>query len=814
MIKCVRTIILLITGAIAAAAQPDSLAKAGDFQFFNPISTANLDSDFTDRILKQNSLSQIVDNYVDDAHVHFESTAGYDAPNPYLISFMGASYKWTKHSYDGFRIDNPLLPGDAAHHFTLAGVDLGVNSIGGSLDVQPIRTAHRRVTLTGGTGSGLGGRVGFTDWFLNNISGHRSAFERQIFDIQQRPYSRQALELSYRDGSDTSALVQHLSVSYGNRVHVDQDHLGVNTSYDEQYLRAAAHGTLTTAKHALGDGLHYMFSYGERDHFGAEYQYSRAETAKLVQLNASLYTNKRWSEGSQVMGLHINALRKAQVDRFFSKNILDQDGEGLEPYHQDGRQQSYGVYFKREQQLASNISFATELNNTLINHMPQHEQFSNAMFMLGPEQVYATLYQVQWQSQQFLSGLLENNISATYESGAAGWQLRATGGLHLLGMLVAEANKINVAPSVDVGLTKELGSHWILGLRTGIQPNRYDVDQIRFLSKDYLNGEAYYWTDRNNDQLAQGGELGNLSHTTGGAYRRQSDELGVSRTVFVEVPIQYKPSSRWLWSLVPQYRSYRGTWSVEHTPGTDTYTDQVLLGDQTLQVIAPGVRDYTVQPVSKERMGANGPLFDQPFYAGVTFRFEHRSRRWFFSGSMTANMIVGYAGMGNGPLHNNINALSETTADVNLRINQVGRLDSDRSFISRIVADYRYGEHGSVGVLLKYKDGQSFSYYPHHLLRTLEGNKISFYKPEVRGDNPLTGDRGRREDFFTNFELRWQHSWSVADGRLSVLLTGHNLLDFANETSEYIFGNTEGFSRSPLELQVPRSISLQLGYTW
>jgi len=813
--KLYGTIVAVFLSLAGAMAQSDSLAQAGDFSLFSPVQSAVLDDDFTGVVLKQSSLSQIVDNYVDDAHVHFTTMADYDAANPYLISFLGASYKWTKYYYDGFRNDNLLLPGDAAHHFAIVDSDLDINTTAGAMSILPQASDRRVATLTGTTGSGLGGRVGFTDWFLNNISGHRSAFERQIFDIQQRPFIRQQAHLTYSDSrQDSSILVRHATVHYGTRVHVDQDFLGANTSYDEEYLRLTAQGDLTDASHLLGDGLQYMFTYGERDHFGAEYQYSRAETAKLIQLNASLYTKKNWDGGSQVIGVHINALRKAKVDRFFSRNMLDQDGEGLEPFHQDGRQQSYGLYYNRQQQVTPSISWQAELQNSLVNHMPQHEQFSNAIYLLGPDQVYATLYQYQWESRQFLSGLLENNVTATYTKQASNWDLRATGGLHLLGMLVAEANMVDVVPSIDIGLTTKLGRYWQLGVSAGMQPNRYDVDQIRFLSQDYLNGTAYYWTDGNNDRLAQADELGGLSHTTGGQYREPSDDLGVSKTVYLQTPIEYRPNSRWLWSLVPQFRSYRDTWSVEHTAGTDTYTNQVTVDDQQLQFIAPGTRSYTVEPISKTRMGDKGWLFDQPFYAGVTFRFEHRSRRWFFSGSMTANMIVGYAGMGNGPLHNNINALSETSADINLRINQVGRLDSDRSFISRIVADYKYSERGSVGVLLKYKDGQSFAYYPHELLRTVEGNKVVFYTPEVRGDNPLTGDRGRREDFFTNFELRWQHRWPLLDGNISVLVTGHNLLDFANETSEYIFGNVEGFSRSPLELQVPRSVSIQLAYIW
>ena len=774
---------------------------------------------FTNQIFHQNSLTQLVDNYIDDAHVHFEGTAGYDKPNPYLMAFTGASFKWTKYYYDGLRINNPLIAGDASFQFPLENTDVQIDGVAGSLHVLPFQNVGESVQLKGLKG-GLGDRVGFTDWFLNNISGHRSAGERQIFPIELRPLTSFHTELVYnkkpREGESGSPL--HISLFTGSRVHLDQDYDGSNTAYDEQYFTMLAKGNLTKKSNILGDGLDYIFRYSERDNFGAEYQYQQEETSKLIQLSTAIYTKRKTDNSNQVAGIQINALRKAKRFASFSRNIIDQDGEGFYPYEQDGRQQAFGLFYSRETKVNKKLSYHVESMNTLLLHSPSSEQTINAVYLQSTADDFRSLHAINWEATSFSSGLLENTLELDYQTNTEKQSFKITGGLHLYGMLVNESNLISFSPSIDVAWQRKLSNKWSLGLRGGLYPNRYDIDQIRLLSSDYLNGTACYWDDTNNDKRAQEVELGEVAFTSGGAYRSASDDLGLSHTYFLDLPLVYRASSAWQWTLLAQYRQYRNTWSIEYTEPASSLGEMETVGERELWFKDAGPSDYEVQPLSSDRMNSasdsESVLFDQPYYGGVTFKVEHKSRKWFFSASMTANMIVGYAGLGNGPLHNNINAPSETTANPNTRINQIGRLDTDRSFISRIISNYRYSQAGSVGITLKYKDGQSFAYYEHHVKESNLGSQVAFYQPEVRGDNPLTGERGRREDFYTNFELHGQHRFQLGKGNLTVTATLHNLLDFANETSEYIYGNVEGFSRSPLELQVPRSASINLRYSW
>jgi hypothetical protein len=177
-------------------------------------------------------------------------------------------------------------------------------------------------------------------------------------------------------------------------------------------------------------------------------------------------------------------------------------------------------------------------------------------------------------------------------------------------------------------------------------------------------------------------------------------------------------------------------------------------------------------------------------------------------------MMVGASSFGNGVLHNQVNILSESTADPNLINNQVGRLDGERSFISRWLLRKKWKKNRFLTLQIKYKDGQSFANYDHFLFQEEIGNSVAFVQREVKGDNPLNGDRGRREDFLLNVDCRYRHIFSFNDGILSFEIHGYNLLDFGNETLEYTFGNINGYDRAPLELQVPRTFMISIAYEW
>ncbi len=785
-------------------------------------------SSFFDSTYLQNDLNQFLDNYVDDVHVHLETTASWNQIDPYLFAFTGSSYKWTKHYYDGIQINNVLNAGDAMFHFPLINNDLNIDRVAGTIHLQPQSYQKKRVDAQIIRGN-IGDRVGYTDWFLNNVSGHNSATQRSLFEIKDRPYMGGHLNIhgyhTFQKDSSTYPLQYHLIA--GERLHIDQNYIGESTSYDESYVDLLTTVSISNTKNIIGNGLHVITHLQHRNNNFAEFQYAAGETAAKTAWHTTIYTTKNTDSLSQSMGLSLAIENLKKNDLSWSRNILDQDGEGLYPYFADGSRWAITHYYRRSNKknlfvVRKNTNrnspwfYEIETNNNWVYHRPQNSSFSTPIYSQSTPEDVTALHVINWHSQSFAAALLDNKALYGFHQKGESYQIKAYAGLQFSGLILKNKSVLDIIPAFDIGLEKTFGDWLFTGLRAGVLPHRFDIDQLRYLSNDYLNGEAYFWNDNNQNLLADQNETGQLAFTTGGQYRQKGEELGMARTYYLEIPLTLRPFRQFQINVLPQYRQFRGTWVTDYDQQNGSNVDY---NDREYFFRNPGPSSYIIDTYQDDRMKDDPDenrhwLTSRPFYAGTTIRFQYQSGKLLVALSGTANMVVSSSPMGNGPLHNNINALSETTADPNLRENRVGRLDTDRSYIARFLMSYRYSTNGTFALQLKYRDGQNFAFYD-HVIRSIDaGNQIGFYQPRPRGDNPFTGLMGRREDFFTNLELRWQHLFKVGDGQLRCRLSLYNLSDFANETSEYTFGYQGDFTRSPLELQVKRSFSVWVGYEW
>lgn len=798
------------------------------YSYISTIQPIHHSASFFDSTYLQNDLNQFLDNYIDDVHVHLETTAGWNQIDPYLLAFTGSSYKWTKHYYDGIRIDNVLRPGDALYHFPLIHNDLEIDRISGAIYLQPQTIDKNRLDAQIIRGN-IGDRVGYTDWFLNNVSGHNSATQRSLFEITERPYMRGHLNLrGYQNIQKDSVdypLQYHLIA--GNRLHLDQNYLGESTPYSESYIDLLASGRLSRRKNPIGDGIQIISNIRYRSNAFAEFQYAEQETAAKTAWNTTLYTSRKNDSLTQAMGITLSLNKLEKYEPNFSRNIIDQDGEGLYPYYQDGQQSAITHFYRKSNKrnqlvYRKNTSgyspwyYEVETYNSWVYHSPQITSFSTPVYSESTPEDFTPLHVINWQSNSFAAALLDNKATYGYIKKGKNHVISASAGLQFSGLIIQEKSLIDVFPSLDLGLEKSIGNWLFVGLRTGVQPHQFDIDQVKYLSKDYLNGEAYFWKDNNQNRTFDQGETGPLSFTTGGKYHHKGDGLGMAKTYYFEIPITLRPFRSFQVNVIPQYRQFRGTMVTDYDDQMGGYTE---IGNREYFFPDPGVTSFVIHTYGEDRMKDNQSeernLFTiRPFYAGYTVRLQYESKKFHAALSGTANMVVGSSSVGNGPLHNNINVLSETQADPNLIENRIGRLDTDRSYIARLLVSYKYSRGGTLALQLKYRDGQNFAFYDHAIRPTSDGNQIAFYQPEPRGDNPFSEVMGRREDFFTNLELRWQHLFPVRDGSLKLRVSLYNLSDFANETSEYAFGYQGDFTRSPLELQVKRSFSVWVGYVW
>jgi hypothetical protein len=191
--------------------------------------------------------------------------------------------------------------------------------------------------------------------------------------------------------------------------------------------------------------------------------------------------------------------------------------------------------------------------------------------------------------------------------------------------------------------------------------------------------------------------------------------------------------------------------------------------------------------------------------------------------------------MGNGPLHNNIGVLAESSANPNtyVSLSETGlpyqgncRLDQDKSFILRMQVTYNPNKYLSLGFNGKFKDGQPFSTFT-AVPQTINGHdQVALVHSDAKGINMANDAFGKREDAFFNLELKATGRWWVRDIPMSLEVLCYNLYDFGTALTEYTFdgykhatyphwtqelGNeTMKNSRTSMSLCIPRGLLVTL----
>ncbi|NNF32490.1 MAG: hypothetical protein HKN68_00165 [Saprospiraceae bacterium] len=804
MKKWFAIIILMIIGF--QSLYPQEL-PVDDTLAYKAINTDNITHRFTSAFIPDNGLNYYVEHYADDVHVHLPVAGGWGDAIPYLHSFNGGSYKWTSHYYNGIKTNNVLIPGDAMFHLTTDLHQITVDAYASEIKLNPNydSTDHLSVNYLLGD---IGSRVGWADWFINNISGHNSAQQRAVMEIEDRMYLPYQVRLKYTKPNEIDQDPFQFQFLVGKRKNIDQDYLGRSSTYDENYYQASLMGSISKQ-------YHYALEWQYRSHAFSEFQYDESETSGRHIGNVSFY-----STGDHNYGIHLNVMDLSYQDASFNRNVIDQDGEGLHPFYQDGTQLALTPFYSRKGPLwkKNKWKYNLEFHNSWNRHQPRTTAKSNAIYYQSNDANYRSLHVMDWAMTAHSNWLLNNNATITYEDQEGSTRIKLSSGLNFIGMTYDQSALLHLMPSIDVGIEQDLSDRISIGMRTGLIPRPYDIDQVRFLSRDHLNGTAYYWNDSNGNKEVESSERGTILYVTGGEHRIKGADLGPSKTLYIDVPFKWQASQHWHFKLIPQFRSHRNTWDVQYHPDLPLPVGLNELGSWFYRG-GGGQSVYEVIPYSEEWMRDSdgrlrSSLFNQPFYAGITLQFERSSESFYVRGSATGHIIAGGATMGNGPLNNNINQPSDAMSDLNLRYKYLGRIDSDRSYLANFLMGYMYSNHGKMSLQLRYRDGQSFGYYGSLLLETTEGAQVIFNQPLPRGDDPFTRLMGRREDFLLNINLYWHHRLSLSTGNLDLGVQVFNLFDFATEASEFTYGVDGNFLRAPLELQVARTMSFSLHYNW
>ncbi|MFZ4400051.1 MAG: hypothetical protein ACOYO1_08465 [Bacteroidales bacterium] len=779
---------------------------------------------FFDKFYLHTNFEHFLDNLHDFSIQQIETAGDYSQPAPYTFSIMGGSYKWNQFYYNDFKINDPYFPGSAIHKPFLFDNNVDIDFINSSINFTPSSSVQK--ALIQWNNGNLGDRLWNADYLINTITGHVSPYQRLYgtpIEYRKRVNGNLLLMLhniiEHRNGN----LYQSIYFNAGEHMLTTFDYKGINAYFPENYLQLHIDGNLPLIAEKLFDFNGYIFSYQERDQLFSEYFYGENETAKLKSFDLSLYA-KKYNKFTTGFNLSFKNIQHNVPN--FSRNFIDIDGEGIEPWYADEKIIAFSYYHKQEKKLNDLFSFKAELYDGLMSFNPYKQTSFNTTYFQSTDSNYHSLYYTEWQYNSFVTALLQNSASIElHHSNLSGTiAIKANAGISLDGFSVNTNTFIKPGWQFTMDLDFKLSSFASLSVFMGKKQLPFDADYLRFFSADYMNGKMYYWQDLNGDKEFQPAEKAAYFTSTGGKYHHLSDGLQQPYEIYLEIPITLRAGKRSLFTLSGCYRQFRELWGITYDKSAASYgyytqpenvsiysTDPVyrqiyFLNNTEVNYIA--VNNY--EALIKEGAGKTSFLRENPYYEGWTFKYEYRGRKLYLSASITAYNLVGFGSMGNGVLHNNLSVLSETMANPNSYIYYLGRLDADRSYIGRLLVSYAVNRHLTMAFQYKYKDGQAFNSFGVKNISDNAGNtQIAFWNNNVKGDDPYSGETSRREDCFYNTELKCKYSIFFDKKVLDINLSVYNLFDLGFQLAEDTFppATNEG-SRKAIDIQIPRGFIL------
>ena len=759
-------------------------------------------SSFFGQWYQTTDLDHYLDNLCPYTVYESETTGEWNLGDRKVFSISGNSFKNNKYLLNGMRIDSRTMPGHMLLHTEMDRTRLEVDYHNGELSFIEDTHPFQQIRLTGNVGN-LGGISPGTRQLINLF--HSSAEERTL---DSRPVTMRnhvigagTMDATFRIGEYT----QHAYVNYGQRAITAFDHTGICGMQTSPYYTAQLDGELP-------QGIRYFFVTQGRSDYGSELLYNTNEQATMRAYQAGLYsTAYPDTDKKLVVGLSYEMQSLKHNELAFSRNLMDQDGEAFDPWYADGRLHSVNLSMQYDETVLPWLRVHAEGYNSLLLFHPTTTTWTNAVYTRAFDAaIPSPLYTMNWQSASFTSGLLENEALVIAEKEVVpGLKLYGHLGVSLDGIVLGKGRSI-ITPNWLAKFSLSYQPVWWFGFGVSVSHHRmsYTWDEVRYLSADYLNGEARYADN-------------SLLMTTGGAYHTPKKDLWMHQPSYavLDLPIVFTfgKSKRHEIALLNSLRKYYNQWFTEYTDGVDAN----MVQDNGHWFMREGEKQYTVttQPLDLMSSRVGGRT---PYYMSNTIRYTYTGRKWYVNVSWQSYLMAGVSTLGNGPLHNNIGVLAESSANPNTYFVQEEadaglsypancRLNQDKSFILRMQVTYNACKYFSIGFNGKFKDGQPFSTFRTADYTTPSGHRqTAIYYMDAKGINMANNWFGKREDAFFNLELRATGRWWVKDIPMSLEVMCYNIYDFGTALSEYTFDASFAKGRQTMSMCIPRGLLFTL----
>ncbi len=774
-------------------------------------------TDFFKERYHYNDLVHYLDNL--DMYVTYqaETTGQFNQPDRLVFSIEGNSYRWNSYYLDGFRLDSRYFSGSTLYTPDLYLSSLALDYISSNLYFEQQRDSEAFISASYNTG-GIGGISPGTAAAIHLF--HRTASDRAYKDIEYRNKVNGAGTFSstFFIEKNDKRYYHSQYLNFGSRDIVSFDNTGIDGYYAEEYASAQFSGDLPLTLGSLFDSTHYLANYAYRTNLNSEFYYSEQETSIYNGYSASLYGSAQRGDLSYTSGFSVSLHNSRHADINFSRNLYDQDGEAFEPYSPDGNtfELSHSILLKKELNEWLTLSF--DGFNSLLYAAPSVSEFSNMIYtQMITEESATPLYIYDWSASSYASGLLENTLKLQGEKQlSSSLVLRADVAATLDAMLLG-GGKSKVSPNVEmqVGLSINPNDWFSAELTLARRRISYTIEDLQFFSDDYLNADIYYTSD--------GVTKGDFFTSSGGALHTLSSSAQQPAYWALDVPVNFT-FGRHRISFLQSARKYVNNWITSYDASASEYgyyREDGASGVDIFYLNSGATPHYVVDNYEDGLMGDNF-FTSSPFYFSSNVQYSYTAPKFMFSFSWQSYMQSGLSTLGNGPLHNNLGVLSESSANPNTLINTgnpdsdysyVGRLDQERAYVMRMFASYNLSEKLSFAFNFKFKDGQPFSFFDHSTQFDDNGNRqVAIYPSSTRGINTMDNDFGTREDAFFNIDIRATYLAKLFGRNCEMQLGFYNVYDFGTELTEYTFDQDLEASRYAMSLTIPRGLLFSLKY--
>ena len=737
------------------------------------VGTDSVSSAFFRDWYQTTDLSHYLDNCNPYTVYETETTGEWNLGDRKVFSIAGNSFRQTKYHLNGFRVDSRTMTGHTLLHTQMDRTSLALDYHDGELFFTDDSIQRQSIRLTGNVGN-LGGVSPGTKQLINLF--HTSAMERTIDDrpvlYRNHTVGAGTVDATFAIRKDGRPYYQHVYAHYGRRQLTDFDHTGISGMYDADHYTAQVDGEIPLNLNYTT--LNYFLVAHGRSDYGSEFYYNANEQAQLRTFQVGAYGTHRFANnGTLVAGLSYEANQLKHDSLSFSRNIIDQDGEGFEPWYADGRTHSINLSVRYDQPLLAWLRVHAEGYNSLMIFHPTANKWTNALYAQSiVDKTPTPLYTLTWESQPFTSGILENEALVIAEhQPVKGLKLYGHLGVSLDGMALGHGQSV-ISPNWLAKFALDYQPVWWFRFGLSVSHHRmsYTWDELCFLSPDYMNRGVTHTPDK---QL----------------WAHQPSYAVLDLPVY----FTFGKSRRHEIAVLSSLRKYYNQWFT-------TYTDGIEGPDYTIGIQPPDLLS--------DRFGCR-----TPYYASNLVRYTYNGRKWFVQLSWQSYLMSGFSALGNGPLSNNLGVLSESTADAVTFTTQKysdrpyqanGRLNQDRAYIARIQVTYNACKYFSIGFNGKFKDGQPFTNYT---TRTNADGSMTILPYDARGINLANKAFGKRKDAFFNFELRATGRWWANGIPMSLEVLCYNIYDFGTALTEYTFDQYDVLpERTTMSLCIPRGL--------